>query len=71
MQERTAIRNKNNVWMEMTLIIVDQIALATADSAALRQYEAFSSHETRVNQDSTPCSLNKSSGNAPLVYQSH
>ena len=36
-QERTGISNKDNKEGEMTLMTVDQRALATADTAVLRQ----------------------------------
>ena len=69
-QERIEIINKDHMQAEITLMTVDQTALATVHSAALRQQKAFSSHERRINKDSTQCLLNRNSRNRPLACQS-
>ena len=68
-QERTGITNKNNVETKITLTVVDQTALETADPALLCQYEVFSSHKTTINEDNALSPFNKNSGNRLLVYQ--
>ena len=50
-QERTGMMNKDNVRVEMTLMIVNWRALATVDPAALRQQEAFASYKTTIHDN--------------------